>query len=142
MKKDERIEFDIKTAESIGYKIFWVGILALFLFRRFYLNQTFMDTFDIFIIWFIASIFRLITFSTKGIPITYPVSMNKKEQLYFIILVPLFSGFLSAIILFFFTQGISFRRILGGFAGGFLGTLFLFLLYKLIIHFWEKKNTE
>lgn len=142
MKKDERISFDIKKAESIGYKIFWVGILALILFRRLYLNQTFMDTFDIFIVWLIASLTKFIISSTKGIPMAYPVPMNKKEQLYFIFLVPLFSGLLSATILFFFKQGIGFRRILGGFAGGFFGTLFLFVLYKIIIYFWEKRNTE
>ncbi|TYQ17943.1 UNVERIFIED_CONTAM: hypothetical protein Cloal_0336 [Acetivibrio alkalicellulosi] len=142
MKGDERINVDVKTSKSIGYTIFWFGIFTVLLYRWFYLNQTLIDTLDIFIVWIIASLVQFFTLATKGIPITYPFSMNKKEDRYFVFLVPLFSGILSAVILYFFKEGVEYWRILGGFIVGFLGTLLLFVLYKIIIYLWEKINTE
>lgn len=141
MKNDERIAIDEKRAKSIGYTILWVGIFAVLLYRWFVLNQTLMDTLDFFLVWLIASIVSFLALAIKGIPLTYPVSMNKKEQLYYIFLVPLLTGILSAIVVFL-NEGMEFRIILGGFIGSFLGTLFLFFLYKIILHLWEKRNTE
>ncbi|MBS4539481.1 hypothetical protein GOQ27_13480 [Clostridium sp. D2Q-11] len=140
MKNDERVNADVKIAKSIGYTIFWFGIFAVLLYRWFVLDQTLMDTLDFFLVWFIASLAQFFALAIKGIPITYPVSMNKKEQRYFVFLVPLLTGILSAIIVFS-KIGMDIKRILGGFTVTFFGTLFLFFLYKIIIHLWEKSNT-
>jgi len=140
MKNDERVNADVKIAKSIGYTILWFGIFAVLLYRWFVLNQTLMDTLDFFLVWFIASLTQFFALAIKGIPITYPVSMNKKEQRYFVFLVPLLTGILSAISVFS-RIGMDIRRILGGFTVTFLGTLFLFFLYKIILHVWEKRNT-
>lgn len=140
MKNDERVSSDVKIAKSIGYRIFWIGIFAVLLYRWFVLNQTLMDTLDFFLVWFIASLAQFFALAIKGIPITYPVSMSKKEQRYFIFLVPLLTGILSAISVFL-KIGMDIRRILGGFTVTCFGTLFLFFLYKIIIHLWEKRNT-
>ncbi|QUH24477.1 hypothetical protein [Serpentinicella alkaliphila] len=140
MKNDERVNADVKIAKSIGYTIFWFGIFAVILYRWFILNQTLMDTLDFFLVWFIASLAQFFALAIKGIPITYPVTMNKKEQLYFVFLVPLSTGILSALIVFF-KIGSDIRRLLCGFTVSFFGTLFLFFLYRIILHMWEKRNT-
>ncbi len=141
MKNDERVIINVKQAKSIAYTIFWFGILAVLLYRWFVLNQTLVDTFDFFLVWIIASLAQFFALAIKGIPITYPVSMSKKEQLYFAFLSPLLTGIISAIIIIFFKEGVEFKRILRGFAGGFFGMLFLFFLYKTIFYLWEKRNT-
>jgi len=139
MKNDERVSSDVKIAKSIGYTIFWFGIFAVLLYRWFILNQTLIDTLDFFLVWFIASLAQFITLAIKGIPITYPVSTNKKEQRYFVFLLPLLTGILSAIVIFF-KIGTEVNRILGGFTVTFFATLFLFFIYKIIIYIWEKRN--
>ena len=89
MKNDERVNSDVKIAKSIGYTIFWFGIFIVLLYRWFILNQTLMDTLDFFLVWFIASLAQFFTLAIKGIPMTYPVPMNKKEQIYYVFLIPL-----------------------------------------------------
>ena len=140
MKSDERVNADVKIAKSFGYTIFWFGIFAVLLYRWFVLNQTLKETMDFFLVWFIASLAQFFALANKGIPMTYPVSMNKKEQRYFVFLVPLLTGILTAISVFL-RIGMDIRRILGGFTVSFFGTLFLFFLYKIIIYLWEKRNT-
>lgn len=140
MKNDERVNAEVKVANSIGYKIFWFGMFAVLLYRWFVLDQTLMDTMDFFLVWFIASLAQFLVLAIKGIPITYPVSMDKKEQRYFVFVVPLLTGILTAIIVFS-RIGMDLRRILGGFTVSFFGTLFLFFLYKFILYLWEKRNT-
>ncbi|MBM7540761.1 hypothetical protein [Amphibacillus cookii] len=140
MKTDERVNSDVKVAKSIGYTIFWFGIFIVLLYRWFVLNQTLIDTLDFFLVWFIASLVHFFALASKGIPITYPVSMSKREQVYFLILVPLLTGVLSAISVFF-RVGVDIKRISGGFTVSFLGMLVLFFLYKFILYFWERRNT-
>lgn len=139
MENDERIMGEVKVVKSIGYTIFWFGIFAVLLYRWFILNQTLMETLDFFLVWFIASVVQFLGLAIKGIPITYPISMNPKEQMYFVFLVPLLAGVFSAIIVFS-KIGLNIKRILGGFTGSFLGALFLFSLYKIIFYLWEKRN--
>ena len=139
MKNDERVSADVKIAKSIGYTIFWFGIFIVLLYRWFILNQTLMDTLDFFLVWFIASLAQFFTLAIKGIPITYPVSTRKIEQRYFVFLLPLLTGILSGIVIFF-KIGAEINHILGGFAGAFFATLFLFFIYKIIIYIWEKRN--
>ncbi|MCW3489492.1 hypothetical protein [Dethiobacter alkaliphilus] len=140
MKNDERVNADAQIAKSIGYTIFWFGIFLVLLYRWFVLNQTFMDTLDFFLVWFIASLVQFFTLASKGIPITYPVAMNDKEQRNFVFLVPLLAGILTAISVFL-RIGMDIRSILGGFTVSFFATLFLFILYKIILYLWEKRNT-
>lgn len=140
MKNDERIVLEVKVAKSIGYTIFWFGIFAVLLYRWFVLNQSLMDTLDFFAIWFIASLAHFFALAIKGIPITYPISMDKKEQLYFLFLVPLATGVLTVISVFL-RVGMDYKRLIGGFLVSFVSTLLLFLLYKMMIYVWEKRNT-
>ncbi|WP_017472055.1 hypothetical protein [Amphibacillus jilinensis] len=140
MKTDERVNSEVKVAKSIGYSIFWFGIFIVLLYRWFVLNQTLMETLDFFLVWFVASLVHFFALASKGIPITYPVSMSKREQLYFLILVPLLTGVLSVITVFL-RVGMDIKRILGGFTVSFLGMFVLFLLYKFILYSWEKRNT-
>ena len=142
MKNDERVNIDVNAAKSMGYTIFWFGIFALLLYRWFYLNETLMSTLDIFVVWIIASLAQFFTLAAKGIPVAYPVSMSKKEQLYFIFLVPLFSGLVTAMILLFFKQVRDFNHLSDAFGKGYLFTLLIFIIYKAILYFWEKRYTE
>lgn len=142
MNHDERIHTDVKKSKSLGYSVFWFGIFALLLYRWFHLNQSLMEVLDVFLVWMAASLAQFFTLATKGIPITYPITANKKEQLYFVFLFPFATGTLTAIILYFLKDDVPYNRILGGFAGAFLGTLVLFLIYSVIIYFWEKRLAE
>lgn len=139
MKNDERITSDVKQAKSIGYMILWYGIFIVLLYRWFILNQTLMETLDFFIVWFIASLSQFFTLAIKGIPMSYPVYMNKKEQLYFVFLAPLLIGTLSAILIIL-RVGIESKTILGGFLLSYFVTTFLFFLYRSILELWEKRN--
>ncbi|QGU00333.1 hypothetical protein SYNTR_1739 [Candidatus Syntrophocurvum alkaliphilum] len=141
MKNDERINIELNKANSIGYTVFWFGIFAVLLYRWFFLNQTLMETLDIFLVWFIASVFQFLTLATKGIPISYPFSMRKNEHLYFIFF-PIFTGLLSVGLLFFFRNVVEFKVLLGGFAVTFFGTIVILFIYKTIVYFWEKIYTE
>jgi hypothetical protein len=98
-----------------------------------------METLDFFLVWFIASLVQFFALAIKGIPMSYPVPMNKKEQMYFVFIVPLLTGILSSIIVFL-KIGMDVRGILGGFIVSFFGTLFIFFLYKIILQLWEKRN--
>lgn len=142
MKNDERINIDVNASKSIGYTIFWFGIFALLLYRWFYLDETLMSTLDIFVVWIIASLAQFFTLATKGVPVAYPVLMNKKEHLYFVFLVPLLSGFVTVVVLFFFKQVRDFSHLVDAFGKGYLITLLIFILYKIILYFWEKRYIE
>lgn len=140
MKNDERVSADVRIGKSIAYSVFWFGILAVLLYRWFILGQSLQETLDFFIVWLIASLVQFFVLAIKGIPITYPVSTSRKEQLYFVVLVPLLTGVITAVIVYL-RAGMEPRRIFGGFAVSFSVTLFLFFLYKIIFYLWEKKNT-
>ncbi len=140
MKNDERLSVDVKSVKSIGYFLFWVGTFTVLLYRWFVLNEPFNETLDFFLVWFIASLVHFFGLAIKGIPLTYPISMNKNEQTYYLILVPLFSGILVSIIVFI-RVGMDVKRVFGGFIVTFFATLVLFILYKYIVDLWEKRNT-
>lgn len=141
MRKDERLNLSVKVANSLGYVIFWYGIFAVLLYRWFFLDQTFIETLDLFIVWIVASLIQFITLALKGIPMTYPIDMTKKEQKYYTLFVPLFAGTLSVCILFFIRNVTELNRLLGGFLLSAFGTLVMLTLYKTILYYWEKKNT-
>ncbi len=140
--EDERVNVDICKAKSLGYTIFWYGVFALLLFRWFVMGQTLVETIDVFSVWLLASITQFLAMAAKGVPVSYPVAMTKREQLYFVFVVPLVSGLAVVGLLFFLRQVVDPRHLLGGFAGGFFGTLVIFLLYKTILFYWEKRYTE
>lgn len=140
MKNDERMNSDVKSAKSIGYTIFWMGVFIVLLYRWFVLSESFLDTIDFFLVWFFASGVHFFTLAIKGIPLTYPISMDKREQVYFLFLVPLISATLVAISVFL-RIGMDVKRMMGGFVITFLMTLLLFVVYKWIVELWEKRNT-
>lgn len=140
MKNDERVSADVRAAQGIGYTIFWFGIFALLLYRWFYLNQSLADTLDVFLVWIAASLAQFFYLASKGISITYPVVTNRKEELYYVFLAPFAVGLCSAALVYF-RRGADLNRVLGGFAGGAFGSFLLFVVYKAIVHCWEKTNT-
>ncbi|SEN50252.1 hypothetical protein SAMN04488134_101234 [Amphibacillus marinus] len=139
MKHDERVISDINIAKRIGFSIFWFGIFAVLIYRWFILNQTLLDTLDVFLVWFIASLVQFFALACKGIPLSYPVTLNNGKQRYFLFFMPLMTGILSAVSVFA-KVGFDWTRIIGGFAVSFFGTLIIFLLYRTIVHLWEKRN--
>ncbi|SMP71676.1 hypothetical protein [Anoxynatronum buryatiense] len=141
MMNDERVMADVKVAKSVSYIIFWFGIFAVLLYRWFVLHQTLMDTLDFFLVWLSASLAQFFILAAKGIPITYPVTLKRKGQQFYVFLVPLLTGVLTSLLVFI-RVGLDLRRMLGGFAGSFLATLFLFVAYWLIVQAWEKKYVE
>ncbi|SFH66691.1 hypothetical protein SAMN05192551_10275 [Tindallia magadiensis] len=142
MRNDERIENDVKQANSLGYSVFWFGIFGALLVRWFYLGQSLVEVLDVFAIWLIASMAQFFSLATRGIPITYPFASSQKEQKYFILLFPLATGIMTAMILTFFKEDVGYKRVLGGFAGAFMATFILFVIYSAIVHYWEKKMEE
>ncbi len=140
--RDERANKDVKAAKSIGYSIFWYGIFVVLLYRWFVLNQSLSETLDVFVIWLMASVIQFMALAIKGVPMTYPVEANKKEQRGFLFIAPLVTGIATAIILIFFRDGVETWRIIGGFAASFVGTLLLISVYKGILTLWEKKYLD
>ncbi len=142
MKNDERITTDKQRIESVGFKILRWGIFAVLLYRWFFLGETLGNTLDIFIVWLAASLVEFILLATRGIPITYPVILTKKEQLMFIIIAPLVASFLPIVIMLI-TQSIEgFKHALGIYVRTFLILLVLFSGYKAIVYRWEKHHLE
>jgi len=141
MKHDERTSAEVRAAQGIGYTVFWFGIFAVLLYRWLYLNQSLAETLDVFMVWILASLVQFFVLASKGIPITYPVVANRKEEVYFLLLAPLAAGFLSAILVYI-RGGPNTVRVLGGFAGGGLGSLILFIAYRTIVHSWERRNLK
>lgn len=107
-----------------------------------FLGETLGNTLDIFIVLLAASLVELILLATRGIPITYPVILTKKEQLIFIIIAP-FLGAVVPLKIMLITQSIEgFMRALGIYAGTFLILLVLVVGYKAIVLQWEKHHLE
>ncbi|TVP94567.1 MAG: hypothetical protein EA374_06630 [Acholeplasmatales bacterium] len=141
MKKDERLNASVKVANSLGYVLFWYGIFAVLLYRWFILDLTLIETIDIFLVWIVASLVQFMALASKGIPITYPIDTTRKEQKYFTFLLPIVAGALSVIILWVFREVTEVRRLLGGFFLTGFATLTLLIIYRIIVHYWEQKNT-
>ncbi|MEN1761384.1 hypothetical protein [Anoxynatronum sibiricum] len=138
---DERVMADVKVAKSVSYIIFWFGIFGVLLYRWFVLHQTLMDTLDFFLVWLMASLVQFFILAAKGIPLTYPLALKGKGQQSYVFFVPLLTGVLTSLLVFI-RVGMDTRRMLGGFAGSFLATLLLFIVYRLIVQVWEKKYME
>ncbi len=142
MKHDERIVTDIQRAESIGFKILRWGIFAVLLYRWFFLGETLAGTLDIFIVWLVASLAEFIIMATRGIPISYPVALTKREQLIFIFTVPLAAAFLPIIIMLINQSLEGFTQALWVYLRTYLILVVLFSGYKAIVNRWEKHYLE
>lgn len=140
--KDERVISEINKAKSYGYRIMWFGLFGILLYRWFVLEQSLIETLDIFLVWFIASMFDFFILAIKGVPMTYPVSINKKEQSIFLILFPLVPAFISIILLLIRDSIDSFEQGLFLFIRTYFIVFGMFLVYKIIVYFWEKKNID
>lgn len=140
MKQDERVKHEIQLVRSVGYTLFWFGTFAILLYRWFYLEQPLVETLDFFLLWIAVSILIFVLFAYRGVPMHYPVILSKKEQRWVIPTVSLFSGVAAAILLTILKAEL--RRIVIGGGLAFVFTLFIFLVYHLILAVWEKKLQE
>ena len=140
MRKDERISADVNIANSTGYRLFWLGIFGVLIYRWFILDQSLTETLDIFIVWLFVSIVQFLMMALRGVPVTYPVEASSKEQYLFFGLLPLFTGFLTVGVLYFLRDVNEQHVLVGGFLGASLATLFLLALYKGFLYLWERRN--
>lgn len=141
MRKDERVNASVNSANSLGYRVFWYGGFAVLLYRWFVLEATLLETIDMFAVWVIASVVQFVSLALKGVPMTYPVSTTKKEKGYYLFITPLAAGVLSVLILVFVRDVTEVRRLLGGFLLSGLGTFVMLSIYAIIATYWERKNT-
>lgn len=140
MRNDERLTQTLQAIKTIGYHIFWFGLFAILLFRWFYMDQSLMETIDIFILWIGASMITFILSAVRGIPMSYPMSITKKERKLMILTTSLSSAALSAILVAIFNGET--RRIILAFLFTFIITTSIFLIYDGIHRLWEKKIDE
>lgn len=137
MKQDERVKQDIYLVRSIGYTILWFGTFGILLYRWFYLNQTLTETLDFFLLWITVSILAFVLLAYRGVPMHYPVILSKKEQRWVIPVVSLFAGIASTILLII--REAESKTILVGGVLSSVFTLFIFLIYYMVLYLWEKK---
>ncbi len=140
MRNDERLIQTLQAIKTIGYNVFWFGLFAILLFRWFYLDQSLMETIDVFILWIGSSMITFLLSASRGIPMSYPINITKKERKLMILAVSLSSAILSAVLVTIIDGEI--RRIIVAFALTFLITVSIFLIYYGIHSLWEKKIDE
>ncbi len=140
MKKDERITQDMHLTRSIGYRVMWFGVFAILLFRWFYLGQTLGETLDLFLLWLFVSIMQFLLMAIKGISMTYPVRTTKKEQRWFMMIISLFTGGITGVLLWIIDGRV--RTILLGMGFSALGTLFIFAMYYMLTEYFDRKVIE
>lgn len=140
MKQDERVKQDIYLVRSIGYTILWFGTFGILLYRWFYLNQPLAETLDFFLLWITVSILAFVLLAYRGVPMHYPVILSKKEQRWVIPVVSLFAGIASTILLII--REAESKTILVGGVLSSVFTLFIFLIYYMVLYLWEKKMDD
>lgn len=140
MKQDERVKQDIYLVRSIGYTILWFGTFGILLYRWFYLNQPLTETLDFFLLWITVSILAFVLLAYRGVPMHYPVILSKKEQRWVIPVVSLFAGIASTILLII--REAESKTILVGGVLSSVFTLFIFLIYYMVLYLWEKKMDD
>jgi voltage-gated potassium channel Kch len=140
--KDERVISEINKAKSFAYRIIWFGLFGILLYRWFALDQTLLETLDIFLVWFTASMFEFFIMAVKGLPLTYPVNLNKNERVIFLFGFPIIPGIIAILILLITKNIESFKSGLFVFLRTYLIVFAMYLIYIIILYFWEKKNID
>lgn len=142
MKNDERLNGEIKSIKNITYYIFWLGIFGVLLYRWFVLDQSLTETFDIFIVWLLASLVDFFMMAFKGVPLSFPVNLNKKEQILYILLVPFFASFIPVVIIAVMGSLNGIGHAVITYISTFVPMIILYSIYKIIVYYWEKRNLE
>ena len=140
--KDERIHADVLKTNSISYRIIWIGLFVVLLYRWFILKEGLAETGDIFIVWILASIINFLMLAIRGIPPHYPASLGKKEELILLFTIPAASGILSVILTAIRGELTRFIQALTIFGLVYVVLFIMFALYGLLVHLWEKRNLD
>ena len=140
MKNDERIKNEIKSVKNVTYHLLWTGIFIVLLYRWFVVGESLRDTMDIFLVWLIASLIDFFMMALKGIPLSFPIELSKKEQIIYIVTVPFFASFIPVVILLVrgLLNGIGHALIT--YIASFGAMILIYTVYKVITYLWEKKN--
>ncbi len=137
--KDERVHSEILKAKSVGYFIFWFGILGAILYRRFVLQVELIEILDFFVIWFVATLVQFLLSASKGTPMVYPLRLAKRNRKYFMFLFPLVTGGISVGLLSILKSDSSTKHMILTFLLTYVGTFIVYALYNIIINMWEKR---
>lgn len=142
MITDERLKQENRLIESIICHVLKWGLFAVLLFRWTLLGQSLIETLDLFLLWAGAGLAEFFLMALRGIPLTYPVDLSRREQILFLGIAPLASGAIAVGSLF----------PLGVYRGGFhalgvfgvtgIAVLILFCLYISITRLWEKRHIQ
>jgi len=132
---DERIKTVRNRTAAGGFFITYSLLLIDLLYRQFYLKQAPGDYWDIFMIWFVSSLYAGITMYSSGM-------MSGQVGRQFKVLIPVI---IVTLFVTFYIQGdITSLNELGGIIVGLVVTvpvLFsLYLFYNYLNRRWEKKN--
>lgn len=68
--KDERVISVMRQAQSGGFAILFFGLLFVMFYRGFYLQQSFQDYGDVFVVWLAAGVYMLATAPLRGVDMT------------------------------------------------------------------------
>ena len=142
MKNDERLQKESKRIESFAYQLLKWGLFAIIVVRLVALKQEVTTLIDVFLLWLVVVTLEFILMSSKGIPLTYPIDLKKKEKLTFFIIITVFSGIIAVLILLFTNQLKSFTHglVTFGLTSGILAVMFI--TYHIIYQTWNKKFTH
>jgi len=132
---DERIIETRRKVSARGFHLLLWGLLAILLYRQFYLGQEFSDYGDIFIIWLLASFYVTIAGSVSGLNLFG----GRKSNLFIVPMViattilgvNIYSGNISG-----FGEGFL------SFTVALLGSGLTYYIFILIYKAWEKKNIQ
>jgi len=141
-KRDERIDSEVRRVEGKAFVLLKWSLFAVLVFRWFVLGQTLAETWDFFAVWVVACLFEYFMYALRGVPMSYPVPLNRREQLIFLATVPLVTGLLPVAILYLRQALTGWVHALGIFARTYVALLALFALYRAITAWWERRSLE
>lgn len=141
-QRDERIESDVRRVEGRAFVLLKWGVFAVLAFRWFQLGQTLSETWDFFAVWVGACLFEFFMYALRGVPMSYPVPLNRREQLIFLAAVPLLTGMLPVAILYLRQSLTGWGHALGIFGRTYFAVLALFALYRGINAWWERRSLK
>lgn len=138
-QRDERIDSDVRWVEGRAFVLLKWGMFAALAVRWFVFGQTLAETWDFFAVWVVASLFEYFMYALKGVPVSYPVPLNRREQFIFLASVPPLTG-LAAVGLLHLRRALTgWGQALGIFGRTYIALLAMFALYRAISARWERK---
>jgi hypothetical protein len=140
MKHDERLIKESKKIESFVYQLLKWGLFIIIVVRVIALRQSVTTFLDVFILWLVIVALEFILMSLKGIPISFPMFLDRKEYKIFFVLLPILAGVIATLVLL--TMGELNSLVQGLITFGLTsGTLFVLLVfYHVLYKLWEKKH--